>query len=69
MKNAQSSIELFIFLAVVTIIAISISYFIYSSFYKNVSHMGTKSYLTSAIFDNIYGNNTNIFISLKMKQI
>jgi len=67
MRKLQSSIEKFMFLAVVTVVAIGVSYFLYSSFYSTVSHMPIKSYMVQANFDNIYGNKTSIFILLKNK--
>jgi len=65
MRKLQSSIEKFILSAIVAVVAIIVSYFIYSSFYSTSSHIGLKSYLTQADFNNIYGNKTSIFILLK----
>jgi len=65
MFKLQSGIEKFFLSALVIIVAIVISYFIYKSFYSVVSHSSIKSYLTQASFDNIYGNKTSIFVLLK----
>jgi len=65
MRKLQSSIEKFILSAIIAVVAIIVSYFIYSSFYSTSSHIGVKSYLVQADFSNIYGNKTSIFILLK----
>jgi len=65
MRKLQSSIEKFILSAIIALVAIVVSYFIYSSFYSTSSHIGLKSYLVYADFSNIYGNKTSIFILLK----
>jgi len=65
MRKLQSSIEKFILSAIIALVAIIVSYFIYSSFYSTSSHIGLKSYLVHADFSNIYGNKTSIFILLK----
>jgi len=65
MFKLQSAIEKFFLSALVIIVAIVISYFIYKSFYSIVSHSSIKSYLVQASFDNIYGNKTSIFVLLK----
>jgi len=67
MRKLQSSIEKFMLLAIVTVVAIGVLYFLYSSFYSTVSHVSIKSYMVQANFDNIYGNKTSIFILLKNK--
>jgi len=65
MFKLQSAIEKFFLSAIVIVVAIVVSYFLYKSFYSVVSHASIKSYLIRASFDDIYGNKTNIFILLK----
>jgi len=65
MFKLQSAIEKFFLSAIVIVVAIVVSYFLYKSFYSIVSHASIKSYLTQASFDNIYGNKTSIFVLLK----
>jgi len=67
MRKLQSSIEKFILSAIIVVVSISVSYFLYSSFYSVSSHIGVKSYLAQADFSNIYGNKTSVFILLKNK--
>jgi len=67
MRKLQSSIEKFMLLAIITMVAIGVSYYLYSSFYSTASHIALKSYWIQAIFDNIYGNKTSIFILMKNK--
>jgi len=65
MFKLQLAIEKFFLSAIVIVVAIVVSYFLFKSFYSVVSHTSIKSYLTQASFDDIYGNKTNIFILLK----
>jgi len=65
MFKLQLAIEKFFLSAMVIVVAIVVSYFLFKSFYSVVSHTSIKSYLTQASFDDIYGNKTNIFILLK----
>jgi len=65
MFKLQLAIEKFFLSAIVIVVAIVVSYFLFKSFYSVVLHTSIKSYLTQASFDNIYGNKTSIFVLLK----